>query len=178
MHFLNNYIANVRSWIQKVILSESNRIKHDLLLHVVIISCNLLSINPFLIARRSRARLGYQFHPALDTLCQKLNFEIKAISFISFENLSKIVKSVSKFKRVYHRSFFAKEKRRTFSAIKSEEKKKRHTHINNCSRLIINVEPNLKIESHALKKITLKLHNIQSSYKKYRSKSISENWIS
>ena len=44
-----------------------------------------------------------------------------------------------------------------------KEKKKAHTLII-VDRLIINVEPNLKIESHALKKITLKLHNIQSSY--------------
>lgn len=153
-------------WIQKVILSESNRIKQRSLLYVVIIPCNFLSINPFLIApqKQSSPPGGYQFHRALDTLCQKLNFEIEATCFISFENLSKIVKCLwPNSSGVSHRSFFAKEKRRTSSSRQSRKKKKAHTLIT-VDRLIINVEPNLKIESHALKKITLKLHNIQSSY--------------
>lgn len=60
---------------------------------------------------------------------------------------------------------FAKEKRRTSSRQSRVKKKKKKAHtLITVDRLIINVEPNLKIESHALKKITLKLHNIQSSY--------------
>lgn len=167
-------------WIQKVILSESNRIKQRSLLYVVIIPCNFLSINPFLIApqKQSSPPGGYQFHRALDTLCQKLNFEIEATCFISFENLSKIVKCLWPNSSGVPHLCERETSNVVFSAIKSKGKKK-SAHINNCWPLDNKCRAKFKNWKSRFKENNSQVTQYPIIvYKKYHSESISENWIS